>query len=426
MLHSTLKWLTLITLPLSLGACFFDDGDATLEGLRPYRNNAPYANVLVDCIQATQSNQSCILDTLPTIGMEHESPSIDDIMNRVVVSDDWMGENFEALLNELPSDIIYLMKGVTAVVIGRDIRPSYYWNLTGAIYLDPMGLWLTHEQLEVISTEPDYRDAYADPMAFRSFWRWVAGDNGWPSEGVDSTGRRPVTDIVYGMSSLLFHELAHANDLLPPSLYDQVDTSTTVYSASNQLSSQYPSSILKDQQPLQSQQMFHMASILYRGFVPSDEDKAITAEQVGSFFEPDLASDDYAYTSQYEDLAMLFEEAMMKLHFDVSRDVAFVTPTTPEGQNPLCNDFIVDWGLRSRIGDLAVLPRAQFVIESLLPHQDYSEALADLPLPTSLPLNTGWCDSYTLTPLREKSTILPQTAPPLLPEYYSRPYRLMQ
>ena len=69
----------------------------------------------------------------------------DAIMQRLVVSHDWMGQRFKEVLDILPAEILQLMSGVTAVVIDDDIRPSYYTNWTGAIYLDPANLWLTND-----------------------------------------------------------------------------------------------------------------------------------------------------------------------------------------------------------------------------------------------------------------------------------------
>ena len=407
---------------LSLSACFFDDKghNSKLDDLYAYKTSSPYANVLVSCVQADRASESCALNTLPTIGLETSEPTLSDVMDRVVVSHDWMGLRFEQLLLQMPDEMLTLLGGVTAVVIGADVRPSYYWNMTGAIYLDPGRLWLTQAELEIISKDPDYREAFSDPMSFRAFWRWVSDE--WTWEGTGDDGIRPITDIVPDMAALLFHELAHANDLFPPSEYATVDRTDSIYSASNKLEAKYPSTVLKNTTPLGSEDMFRLAGILYSGARPSDADTQITAQQVGVFFEPDVASDNYAYTSQYEDMAMLFEEAMMKLHFNFDRDLAFVTPN----EDPInCDDYTVGWGVRNRIGDLNVLPRAQFVLEALMPNADYSTELAAFPLPTSLP-QTGWCASRTMGRLFEKSDFIPvPEAQPLNADHHTRPYPIL-
>lgn len=418
-----------ITLASSLlTACFFEGNDEDLIGLYAYQADSPWADVLARCVMAQKPSESCSLNTLPTIGMEEPAPTIADVMARVVVSHDWMGANFEALLRELPDDMLYLMQGVTAVVIGKDIRPSYYWNMTGAIYLDPMGLWLSNDELAVISTEPDFREAFADPLAFRSFWRWSKDSGGaWPYQGPNANGVRPVSDIIYPMASLLFHELAHANDLMPLAHYPSVNRADSIYSASSKLFNRYPSTLLRNDDPLTSEAMRHFAGVLYKGVRPTDEDKQTSAARIGSYFEPDVASDDYSYTSQYEDLAMLFEEAMMKLHFNIDRDMAFITPPA-EPKGAACDDFIVGWGVRNRVGDLNVLPRAQFAVQQLLPQQDYSAELAAMPLPSSLPTGAGWCSSVLLQQPNFQKSANPVFAPevPIHPSHSTRGYRLFE
>ena len=142
---------------------------------------------------------------------------------------------------------------------------------------------------------------------------------------------------------------------------------------------------------MKSDMMFHLANILYRGANASATDRAITATQVGEYFDPDSGNDDYNYYSQYEDVAMLFEEAMMKLHFDLDRDVGFVHSTNSQ----FCNDYIVGWGMRNRIGLERVKERAQWVVAQLLPHRDYSEFFGSIPEPRYLPVNVGWCSTET-------------------------------
>lgn len=426
-MHRCLTRICLALSLFSLTACFFDNENPDLASLKAYDKSSPYADVLARCVQASGAAESCRLSTLPTIGMETPSPTIEDIMERVVVSDEWMGERFETLLGVLPDDILYLTQAVTAVVIGADIRPSYYWNMTGAIYLDPGRMWLKEEERRVISTDPDHRDAYSNPMAFRSFWRWTKGDqSAWPVAGTSDNGIRPLSDIIYPMASLLFHELAHANDLFPLSAYANVSLNDSIYSASTKLRPVYPSTTLKNNQPLQSESMFHFASILFSGVKPSEEDTKATASEIGSFFESDIASDDYAYTSQYEDVAMLFEEAMMKLHFGIDRDMAFITPLADGEPQTGCNDNIVGWGIRNRLGDPSVIPRAKYVVATLLAERNYGEQLDNFPTPVNLATNVGWCASREIQPNFEKSFRAPATNPPMRSEYYTRPYRLMR
>lgn len=394
--------------------------------LFPYDSSAPYADVLVNCVNADTVEESCTLETLPPLAMSTPYPSVDEVMERVVVSHQWMGENFRALLEAQPEDLRTMFGAVTAVVIGADIRPSYYWGLTGAIYLDPYHLWLTQEDKSVISRKQDYRAGFSDPMNFRSFWR-TARDNGdaYPYFGLDSPYNRTIDDIIIPMSALLFHELAHANDILAPHNYGLVDMSDSVVAATDKLRPNHSSVHLVNELPLESDFMRRMAEILFVGQTPTDDETRLTAFDVAAEFAPDRASDDYAYASQYEDFAMLFEEVMMKIYFDVDRDIAYVELPV---QNNYCNDYKVAWGVRNRAGEPRVKQRAEMVIEAILPNSDYTQALADFPAPTDLPVGWGWCES--IDPNAVQST-KPGSGDlefnqPVPADHYTRPYDIMR
>ena len=379
--------------------------DEGLANVYPAVPTAPYASVLKGCVTADQTNESCTINRLPPLGMEVVNPTIDDISERLLVSHPWMAERFIQVLNEMPADMLQLFGAVTAVVIDDDIRPSFYQPLTGAIYLDPYGLWLNEAELSVISMVEDYRGEYIRQMNFRPFWRYT-------SPYVDFS-KRNLETISVDMARLLFHELAHANDLFPPASYDTVDTSQRIYTVIESLESQFPSTLLTATYPLESDDMYYLAGILYRGVAASNADRAITATEVGAFFEPDTASDDYAYTSKHEDLAMLFEEVMMKIHFDLDRDIAFVS--VPQTASNDCDEYKVGWGVRNRVGEERVLLRAQWVIEQLLPESNYPEWIDAFPTPQPLTPGDGWCESEDVlsinfdksfnTPLQRKPTL---------------------
>ena len=46
----------------------------------------------------------CSLGRLPFIGMDTQKPTLDDLMNRVVVSHQWMGDRFKEALEELDDE----------------------------------------------------------------------------------------------------------------------------------------------------------------------------------------------------------------------------------------------------------------------------------------------------------------------------------
>ncbi len=360
----------------------FDDAVA-------YRPASAYAPILARCATVDEEADACILGELPVIGMDRTDPTIEDVMDRVVVSHDWMGQRFREVLERMPPEMLKLFRPITAVVIDDDIRPSYYTTRTAAIYLDPAGLWLSNEEKATIDQEPDFRSGFASELAFRSLWRYVRdGDYAYRGYSLSGDETRRIEDIELRMAALLFHELAHANDFLPPSVLDQVDPVLRPNQAIQGFSSQRISNRLTARDPLQSEVMFGLAGVMFLGETATEAQKAIVGEEVGAEFEPDAASDDYAYSSIYEDIAMLFEETMMKYHFDVDRQMAFTT--APDSNS--CADYIIGWGNHGRLGDTDVRARAQWVHGELLPDgEDLSLFFQDLAFPFEMTPGDDWC-----------------------------------
>ncbi len=384
---------------LLLTACFFvaacgggDSNYDTLADAYPYLSDEKYSDNLKKCAIVETGFGSCSLNRMPTIGMDNPQPSIANIMERLVVSHDWMGERFEQLLNTLPSDIIQLFGAVTVITIDADTRPSEYNGVTGAIYLDPASLWMTQDEKSSISTKEDYRSGNQTPLAFRIYTRSTKdGEPAFKWYGLNSTDNRPFEDMILPMASLLYHELAHANDHLPANGYETIDKSRTIKQVTDSLKDSYASTLLAQEYPLTSKGMRRMGPILFRGATPTQADTEVTATEMGAFFASDAAVETYGYASKYEDVATLFQRAMMKIHFDVDYDFAFVE--AKEGING--DDRVIGWGVRNRIGDHEVKKRVQFVVEKLLPNADYSDFFESLPPPVMLP-NIAWGDSLTL------------------------------
>lgn len=364
--------------------------------LRPAVTESPYKNDIVACVKTVnyQPQKLCKLSVLPFIGQHASVPTKADILAQTVVSHPWMIANFSQLLDKMPSDILLLFRGVTAVVIDAKVRPSHYLSETGAIYLDPADLWLNAAERATISKQEDYRSGFSNGLAFRAAARYVQGNSyaykSYPLDGKVAT--RTIEDIVRPMASLLFHELAHANDFMPPALVAGMNLDLTAAAAIDQVAqTALISSSLSAQAPLNSTMQAGLAQVMYRGLTATSEQKSLTAEQVGLDFAVDVANDSYNYTSQYEDLAMLFEEVMMLYHFSVSREVAFLQ--TPVKAEPFCDDYLVRWGVRNRIGNEQVKARAQLILSRVLGLNDSSAYFAYIPAPRSIKTGMGWCIS---------------------------------
>lgn len=383
-----------------------------LADARTFKSSSPHIQVLQKC--ATASEVFCNLRTLPLLGMEYNDPGIAQIMDRVLVSHDWMGERFEELLYELPQAMLPLFKGVTAIVIDADIRPAYYSSGTGAIYLDPAFLWLSVEEKRTINPKQDYRAGFDDPLAFRYVHRYlIDGQPAYNWGSLTDNSTRELADILLLISALLLHELAHANDFIPPDTYDVINLDHTVVDVASAHGELWLSTQLEDSSRLESQIMHSLGAVMYRGTTPSSDDLEVTSAEAGTHFEPDGAADHYAYSSQWEDFAMLFETTMMKFFFNADYELAFTSVPQDAWQ---CDDYLIGWGVRNRIGDDNVRERARFSASTLLPATDFNAFFDTLERPTEI--SGDWC----LTPPGSSYSAKPGAPARVDPNNRLRPY----
>lgn len=389
-----------LLIALFFAACGGGGGDPTGPGGRTpdlsdayaFVRDSPYESDLAQCVDVKREPESCTIGQLPPIGRRNSEPSVDDIMDHVVVSHDWMGTRLREILEQQPLELRRVLGSFTAIVVDADIRPSFYWSLTGAVYVDPRHLWLTAAEEATIGDEPDYRSGFGSELGFILFSSYLDGSaSAFPSRGPG----RDFESRVGAVAALLFHEGAHANDFLPPAHLASLDASERFVDAMNRLEGERLSRRLAARRPLTSNLWSDLADVLYRGEDASASQSALSATEVGRAFEPDGASDPYAYSTQQEDFAMLFEETMLKRHFDVDRRVGFAD--RPAGEAQSCEDYRVGWGQRRRLASPSVAPRAQFVAELVLgdPLSDFFTSL--LP-PVSIPAGDSICLAASLPP----------------------------
>ena len=359
------------------------------EAVTPANPGAPYASVLADCAFNESRDDSCTLERLPFLGQETGSVTVDKLMERVVTSHPWMAQRFREVLQTLPAPVLQMTRPLTAVVIGSRIRPSFYTTDTGAIYLDPEYLWLTQAERATISDEEDYRAGFGNALRFVALWRYVRNnDYAYYSYPSSYTGSRTIADIELPVARLLFHELTHAGDFMPPAALDGLSRSQTLEQAIEAQRGHRISDELIAGDPLASQTWKELADVLYRGSTASSAQRALTPSDVASAFAPDRASDAYNYSTQFEDIAMMAEEALMQFHFGVERDIAFTN--RPASSAASGDDYIVAWGLRGRFREPRVAAAAQFVLQRLLPDTDYSAQFASLSAPTPMRSGSSW------------------------------------
>jgi len=373
--------------------------DTRVAHVFPYQTNSSYADKLAACVYSNNLTSSCTLGTLPLIAQQTSTPTVDDIMSRVVVSHQWMGDRFKEFLTDYDTnnDFKNLLRATTAIVIAYDVRPSFYWAATGAIYLDANNFWQTPDERDTINEAPDYRANFGNDLQFTMPWRYIK-NNDYASRYIANDIRitRTGQDGLYRLASLLFHELAHANDFLPSSEWFSHSANTRVLDAacSDQACSDVESSILASSYPLQSDIMRQLAQVSFAGATANSTQKAYQPTDISIFFSPDGATDYYNFSSLREDYAMLFEEVMMYTRYNIQRDVAVTN--RPTGDVVYANDYIVNWGQRGRAGSDNIKPRANFVVQRVLPELDHTAIIDNLPQPIEMISGKDWVKNLVL------------------------------
>jgi hypothetical protein len=383
---------------------YFSDRVASVFAYNP---ESPYADNLVTCVYSNQLSSSCTLAQTPLLAEEVNGataiPTIESIMDRVVVSHRWMGDRFKDFLtnNDANNDIKNLLRATTAIVIAYDVRPSFYWAATGAIYLDAENFWLTPQERDTINEAPDFRADFGNDLQFVMPWRYVK-DNNYASNSYSKSARinRTAEEALYRLTSLLYHELAHANDFFPSNEWYAHNSNQRVYDAA--VSTNFESDKLAISLPLDSQQMRDLAQVSFAGETANQTQRAYLPTDIEGFFSPDSATDFYAYSSEREDYAMLFEELMMQNRFGVMRDVAITNQ--PTGNAISGSDYIVTWGQRGRIGDDKLRDRVLFSASRVLPEFDSQAAMALVYKPIEMIEGDNWVENLTISPVATPRT----------------------
>ncbi|AZQ84712.1 hypothetical protein EKO29_12320 [Colwellia sp. Arc7-635] len=369
----------------------------------PFNANSPYADVITQCVYSNSIDfrKTCRFNELPLIAQDSVSPTVNDIMNHVVVSHQWMGERFKEFLenNDPHDDFKNLLRATTAIVISSDVRPSYYWSVTGAIHLDPSDLWLTPEERDTISQLPDYRASFGDALNFVMPWRYVI-NNSYASFSYPSNMRitRDPADAVYTFAALMYHELAHANDYFPQSEWASINKNDRVLDNANQRREDgIPSDKLSIALPLHGDEMYRLAQVRFQGETATETEKSYSPSDVTGFFSPEHSPHFYNYSSKREDYAMLFDAIMMKARYNVDRDIAVTSKASTSAE------YVVTWGQRGRIGDENIKPRVDYVTSRILPEfTEASDIIDNLVTPIAMQPGRTWAENLAITPTINK------------------------
>lgn len=359
----------------------------------PYHAQGPYADVLVDCVYNNQLSSSCAFSKLPLLGIEHTEPDINDILDRLVVSHAWMGDRFKQFLEQsmTSADMLKLLRATTAIVISYDVRPSFYWSATGAIYLDAANFWVTPEERDTLNDQPDYRSEFGNDLRFAMPWRYVKNNQYYIRNSdypVADRLTRSFAALEASASWLMYHELGHANDFFQPADWATLSTSSSPLTYANQV--EPASTEFSQLYPLTSADMRALAQVSFAGQTANSLQKSLEASDVVSFFTPDKAPDYYCYSTQREDYATLFGHFMMAYRLGVSADVAIIS-------NVDNDELKVSWGQRNRINTPDIQPRVRAVVNNIFPQLNVTQIQSELPAPQLMRAGIDWFTNLDLS-----------------------------
>jgi hypothetical protein len=367
-----------------------------------YVGSGPFAGVLRRCsfdpaMNAANPYNLCSLATLPFLAQTTDGavPTVEQVMARVLVSHDWLGRHFETFLrtHDQRGDFRRMLNSVTTVVLSTQVRPSFYSPLTGTIYLDAESFWLKPEERDTVNETPDYRSDFGSSLQYRTLWRYVKdGQSIYKYADPAQRVTRTLDEVHLDIASLLYHELGHALDWLPPAAYSTLQSRYDVWVNlyTRYADMRLTSDLVPAAHPLTSQLLRDLGQVQYRGAEATAAQKALTPADVASAFSPDLATDDYAYASGFEDVAMTLEEVLMQRRLGIRRDFAI-----NDAAGTTAATTIVRWGQRGRVGEAALRPRAKAVVQALTPWLDPAEVDL-LPAPIAMRANESWKDNLQL------------------------------
>ncbi len=331
-----------------------------------YNANSPYKDVLKDCYDAAEGEE-CTFTQLPLLGQSSGgNPTIPDIMDRVIVSHDWMGVRFEQLLTRMPAEALQLFKPVAVIFIGSELTFSSYAAFRGALKVDPESLWLTADEKTALTNDTGTgggsTDSTRDDLQFRT--RWTLAKNGLGLNRRLSASEREFGDIYDFFAYSTYADLAFAFDLFPESSYTEdrpLATPAVIFNETINSNSVVTDPLYQDANLTVINSVLNGVVDVYYDDVPAtDAQKALTAEEIGNIFDQEGRATLWSYTRDYRDTYRLFAMAMMQYKHNVTLNVLFLDGTEVNDNSTIA------YGIKNRLATPETAPRAKFVLERMI------------------------------------------------------------
>lgn len=331
---------------------------------KPYNINSNYKDVLKKCFEAIDGAE-CTFNELPLIGQSVISPQISDIMDRVVVSHDWMGVRFEQLLSQLSSEALLLLKPVAVIYIGSENDSVGYNAGSAQLRIGPELLWLTADEKTALASSDGESGGSSndtrDDLNFRFRYNFIK--NGLALDSKESDSERAFSDIFDNFAIVFYSQLAFAADYFPASVYSDDRLSVTPRMIFDENSKQpIVTKPLYDDENLTAptSHLYPIAKIYYEDEPASDLYKTYTAADAGLAYDSEGKPSLSSYRGERRDMRGLFSLGMMKYKHDVSLNVLFYDGMESNSETT------IGYGLRNRIASPKVAARVKFVMERII------------------------------------------------------------
>jgi len=336
----------------------------TIADAKPFRTASAYSSVLKTCYQVAVAN-ACNLGVLPLIGQEAAEPTIDSIMNRVVVTHDWMGTRFEQILSRYSQDELNLFKPVAIIFIGSSVNNSTYLGGKAVLELGPSLLWLTPDEKFAIETNTSNDDTgitvnTRDALQFSTVF-FNLKDNIIVDSNSDQT-ERDWNSMFYRLTPQLYQRSIFAANRINPATYTAELSNTTPLDLFSETTSGLFAQTLHDDPTLtdNDSELYGLANVYYKNMIATDFQKTRTAGDVGARFANQGKMDFFSYTSPVADAQQLFAAGMLLYKHGITTDILFL-----DAANANFNQ-IIGFGQSNRMASGLVAPRAKFVMQAVL------------------------------------------------------------
>ncbi len=343
----------------------------------PAIKTGPFVNSLNDCLNSDNEVESCTLERLPLIGQRFSTPTVENIMEHVMVSSDWMADRFRQVLQGLPVESLKLFKALTGIVIAGDIRVSHYRPTTGAMYIDLSTLWLDQAEIPL---EGDPRSGCGDRLSYDFFFDYQI--NG---EWLFSPSQARTLELVTLQTTwVLFHELVHANDFFPPDRLALLSNQMTVAEAVLLNFNHQISVNVANQFPLHSSNLKRTAETKYLCHGLTCPQLNLSPQTIADDFTEEAANSVYSFLNSYEDISSIGEEVMMSYFLDAKRLNLITDKITDDTVN-----YPVYWGSLGFNNDTNYRNKAKAIMSRLLPEIDFVTYIDNLPAADVIPPGKG-------------------------------------